>query len=577
MAQTKYHSWLDDDLTRSLNKWWLGIKDPGRYRGFDWDELAPLATTFLHEKTGVVITNSDSPITQTPISGVWISQQGTVIKESAPIALTFTANPSGFGRIDVVYGQHIYVETVGGAAATYGIIVGTPSASPVAPALPLPLEQVALGYMFIPAGATDLTDAVYTPARVPNFANDETIAHTDIEQIWTAMQTFPYLQAVWGVCYLDVAAKKIDLTKDRTGTPLVGDALAQNLKKNAYVIATLHLGTAQDVEDILPYPVDSDLVETSGKQKELTFFCLGNVAFTGNILSGAASGQRYYAQIYQSVKVTSLINAYAPLGLSTSWSIIGGGDVLVDRINYMNKLLGLAKTTGSFFGTQLTHSSAGNFVEIATSAPTRTLDGIAITRVGTHLIVKPTGAGILLRHNQAPVSGHLPLWLSAQADMNTTSDEPLLFIQDTTHWRLVGAYDALTEIWHLVGDVATGLGTTLVDYTNTVSGSLRPTRFTKKGRVLKIQGQVDKNSLVVAGNVIFYLPVAYRPARFYQAPVNGTVYRVSPSPGIVGTCPIILSVDPADGRVFANIPSALFATATHTASQVEFNVDIPLD
>jgi hypothetical protein len=576
MAQFRTFSWLDDDLTRSLNKWGLGFKEPGRYRGFDWDELNPLATTFEHSKTGVIITNSDSPITQTPISGIWLTQQGGVIREDAPIALTFTANPSGFGRIDVVYGQHIYVETVGGAAATYGIIVGTPSASPAAPLLPLPLEQVALGYMFIPASATDLTDAVYMPARVPNFANDDTIAHTDVEHIWTAMQTFPYLQAVWGVCYLDVAARKIDLTKDRTGTPLVGYELARNLKKNAYVIATLHLGTHQEIDDILPYPVDSTLVETSGKQKELTFLCLGNVAFTGNVRTSAVSGQRHYADFFQSVKVASLINAYTPLGLSTSWSVISSGDVMIDRINYMNKLLGLSKTTGSFFGTQLTHSSAGNYVQIATSAPTRTLDGIAITRVGTHLIVKPTGAGILLRHNQAPFSGHLPLWLSAEADMNTTSDEPLIFVQDTTHWRLVGAYDTLTEIWHLVGDVATGLGTTLVDYTNTVSGSLRPTRFTKKGRILRIQGQVDKNALVVGGNVIFYLPVAYRPTRFYQNTVAGIIYKVTPA-AILGTCPVVLSVNPLDGRVFVNVPSALFSASTHLARQVEFNVDIPLD
>lgn len=173
MAQERWWNWQDDDSTFRLNWRDLGIHEPGRYRGFDGDlTFAPLQLNLVHTSTGVTKTKLN--LTTTPKIGVWLSKQGCVITEDSNIIIPITAGNT-LPRIDLIVGQHEYTQIVGGTAATYSVITGTPSLTPVAPTLPFPEKQVILGALYVPANMISLTGpgVVYTPTKVPYFAGTQ--------------------------------------------------------------------------------------------------------------------------------------------------------------------------------------------------------------------------------------------------------------------------------------------------------------------------------------------------------------------------------------------------------------------
>lgn len=173
MAQERWWNWQDDDSTFRLNWRDLGIHEPGRYRGFDGDlTFAPLQLNLVHTSTGVTKTKLN--LTTTPKIGVWLSKQGCVITEDSNIIIPITAGNT-LPRIDLIVGQHEYTQIVGGTAATYSVITGTPSLTPVAPTLPFPEKQVILGVLYVPANMISLTGpgVVYTPTKVPYFAGTQ--------------------------------------------------------------------------------------------------------------------------------------------------------------------------------------------------------------------------------------------------------------------------------------------------------------------------------------------------------------------------------------------------------------------
>lgn len=175
MAQRRFWNWRDDDYTLDLSQEKLGIIDSGRYRGFEYDaSTSGMGLVLSHLGTGVG--KVDLASIATPKMGVWVSQQGVVITEDAALApLAVSPNTSGNPRIDLVIGSHHYVQAVGGVVATYSIVQGTPAASPVAPALPNPTKDVVLGTLLIPNGTTALSVGMYTPSRIPLFANDQNL------------------------------------------------------------------------------------------------------------------------------------------------------------------------------------------------------------------------------------------------------------------------------------------------------------------------------------------------------------------------------------------------------------------
>lgn len=170
----------------------LGMMQAGRYRGYDtFNQTGALAGDLLHTITGV--DKTDLALAVTPDQAALVTPQGVMIYETAAIPLAgFTTNAGNNDRLDLIILEHEYLDSVGGQAATYSIIVGIPASGsndiPVAPALTNPEKQVIIGTMFIPGGDANLNNAIYT-AGVPTKLNGQGLALLDQAQQYTKMQS----------------------------------------------------------------------------------------------------------------------------------------------------------------------------------------------------------------------------------------------------------------------------------------------------------------------------------------------------------------------------------------------------
>ncbi len=150
--------------SNNFNNWFLGVLEPGRYRGFDSITTSTLSFTVIHTGTGIKQTKED--LTQTNETGILITKQGMVIQEDAAItSLTCVTNSGLSARVDLVVCTHEDVNTIGGQAATYSVIQGAPGGA--IPSLPNPTKQTIVGSIAIPTNCTNLNTATYTPAQCP--------------------------------------------------------------------------------------------------------------------------------------------------------------------------------------------------------------------------------------------------------------------------------------------------------------------------------------------------------------------------------------------------------------------------
>lgn len=171
MSQKRYWSYKDDDATADINRWLTGLITSGLYHGFDFNPTANMNLNLVHTSTG--FKDVDAAETESGFQSLIVTRAGAVIKESAAITINgVAAGDATHGRIDVVVLSHEYITTVGGATALYSIITGTPSASPVAPALTDTARQIKIGELFIPANTTALNGGgvTWTRATGPIYA-----------------------------------------------------------------------------------------------------------------------------------------------------------------------------------------------------------------------------------------------------------------------------------------------------------------------------------------------------------------------------------------------------------------------
>lgn len=166
MGQSSFHNFKATLLSNDMNRWLLGIFEPSRYRGYDQMNVTGLNFTLAHTVTGIKQTKED--LTQTAETGIVLTKQGYVIQEDAAISgLSCSTNASNaFTRIDLVVLTHQDVNTIGGSPATYSVVTGA-NGGPVEPALPNPNYQIIIGTISIPANASDLSGATYTPSKAP--------------------------------------------------------------------------------------------------------------------------------------------------------------------------------------------------------------------------------------------------------------------------------------------------------------------------------------------------------------------------------------------------------------------------
>lgn len=193
MAQKVYWSWKDDDLTIDINQWLIGMLPAGVYRGFDFDraDQSSMILHLTHKDTGYTYTLKDT--TASGENGVLKTKQGAVVKEDTQIDIVIpTADPT-HPRIDTVYCTHQYIETKGGAAATYGVISGTPTGTPTAPPLANTELDLLIGYLYIPAAITTLGDSrvLFTKSATPDFANINYARRDSVNRYTSQQQVSP--------------------------------------------------------------------------------------------------------------------------------------------------------------------------------------------------------------------------------------------------------------------------------------------------------------------------------------------------------------------------------------------------
>lgn len=289
MAQKIYFNWEDDDSTKDLNHRTLGISEPGRYRGFDVSLMSGLTLRLNHFQTGVSMTMFDSPTHSVERRGVILTKQGVIIQENDELVLPISAGHSTFPRIDLVVCEHEYVEVQGGSNAIYYVIEGTPSASPVHPVVTQPQTKIVLGELYVPAGATDLSNAIYTQSPTPQHANDATIVRTLTNQYVKGQKRFELTTVDHSIAKLDDSAFELDF---------------QGKRANLYeVIANTPSNTYQELETFINLPSSNDGVFKFSllfRQRTVIYSGAGNIQFQ-NIV-----GNSLFIEAGETIEVTDL-------------------------------------------------------------------------------------------------------------------------------------------------------------------------------------------------------------------------------------------------------------------------------
>lgn len=175
MSQSRLRNYKHPILSFEHNLYNLGMHNPGRYCGFD----TLVATDVLlfkltHAQTGIEYKDPNNSVLG-PI-GILLTAQGTLLMEddevlSAGFAIDTNAG-NGETRYDLIVLTHSQIQNTGGQDGIYSVIKG-PISSPVFPLLADPLKQIIIGILEIPAGATDIADAIYTKAKCPDSGDGE--------------------------------------------------------------------------------------------------------------------------------------------------------------------------------------------------------------------------------------------------------------------------------------------------------------------------------------------------------------------------------------------------------------------
>lgn len=156
MTQFRTFEFEADDSTFELNQRVLDIMKPGLYHGFDAVLGAGLNLILSHATSGVSVVNENELLTNK--RGMLITKQGVVIREDADKTIPIEVGDPIHPRIDLIIAEHLYTQVTGGQPAVYMVIKGTPSATPVAPALTNTNRQTIIGELYVPANMSGLDD-----------------------------------------------------------------------------------------------------------------------------------------------------------------------------------------------------------------------------------------------------------------------------------------------------------------------------------------------------------------------------------------------------------------------------------
>lgn len=422
MAQRIYFNFQDNDSTFDLNFAQLGIADAGRYRGFDAVLGAGLTLTLNHLTTGVEKVKEDL---NTQIYGVWKTKQGGIVTETDPITLPISAGDATFDRIDLIVGQHEYIQVAGGSAAVYSVIQGTPAANPVAPALSLPNRQVVLGQIYIPANTTDLNGAgvVYTQADAPYFAGNAGVALINQTNTFTAVQNFQNaIQEGYGQAVLVGPDIRLE---DGLGNP--------DNTKNVYFLPT----TANPTQDTTIRDIINPPTANSGQIQRVTL-----IAATSNfMLEQTGFGRNYYLKSIGAVTI-----AFNDLGGRFLEEADNAGLGRVNRY-WGQQIFGYEPSLALFAAGLLNITSRGNIYNLNNTNSANLLRGITESAAFDEGDGSALGGGVIwvipnpneplnIQHLDLSVpSGYKPIFLPiAQTQGTYQSAQPIMFIETPNYW-----------------------------------------------------------------------------------------------------------------------------------------------
>ncbi len=172
MAQKRAFEFKADDSTFDFNQRVLDLLKPGLYHGFDAVLAAGLNLSLTMVNSGNTFIDENE--VESDPKGMYITKQGVIVREDAAITLPVSVGDPINPRIDLVVAEHLYTAVEGGQPAIYLIIKGTPSATPVAPALTNSKRQTILGQLYVPANMASLNEAgvEYTKSIQPDYAGN---------------------------------------------------------------------------------------------------------------------------------------------------------------------------------------------------------------------------------------------------------------------------------------------------------------------------------------------------------------------------------------------------------------------
>ena len=450
MAQRIYFNYQDNDSTFDLNFAQLGIADAGRYRGFDPVLGAGLILTLNHLTTGVEKVKEDL---NTQVYGVWKTKQGGIVTETDAITLPISAGDATFDRIDLIVGQHEYIQVAGGTAAVYSVIQGTPAASPVAPALSLPNRQVTLGQIYIPANTTNLNDpdVVYTQAETPYFAGNSGVALINQTNTFTAVQNFQNaIQEGYGQAVFIGSDIRLE---DGAGNP--------DNTKNVYFLPT----TANPTQDTTIRDIINPPTANSGQVQRVTL-----IADTSNfMLEQTGFGRNYYLK---SVGAVTIAFDDSVSGFPILEEADNAGLGRVNRY-WGQQIFGYESSLTLFASGLLNLTSQGNIFNLNNTNSANLLRGITESAAFDEGDGSALGGGVIwvipnpneplsIQHLDLSVpSGYKPIYLPiAQSQGTYQSASPIMLVERTDYWyaaNLVPQFFDITPSF-----VITGTGTITV-------------------------------------------------------------------------------------------------------------------
>lgn len=459
MAQTRFWNFQDDDSTFRMNHRDLLIAPYGLYSGFDAVLGSGLTLVLSHAADNRTKIKLDLS-TSNPI-GSWKTKQGVIVEEDASINILIAAG-AGQPRIDLIVGRHKYIATAGGSAATYSVIAGTPSATPVAPALTYPDEQVILGVLYVPASMTNLNGAgvTYTKSSSPDFNSDAKIMKTDKVQTSTALKTFSAQKGQLVTATIDIVNKKIVLPS------LSNYYKIEGVQSDFILIEDFELQFNSDTSVGAGWPITIYTDQLLKLKTSGSFVTRGLLVKTAPIFAGDTD----FAMIESGCSVSFVdVTVGTPSPTNSVWLCTNHGTVLRGYHNKMNKMFiqggnGYARnfeTDGSFvwggggfggFVSPTNYVEAGlNFAGVATDLISlQSLNIITKNTLsyeaGGRIVMRLTGnSGVActLKHNAGSLSsGHKPFAIPTGADVLVREGTLIELVEDPTVWRVLNIVDA---------------------------------------------------------------------------------------------------------------------------------------